>query len=496
MAGNFFDDASDAAAPAQGAPAQAAPAPEYGASGPAQGASDQDIVNQENAARQKINQKSAPKNFFGDQDDSIPAEGAAPKATPDGVRPDFGFWRGLGGEVNQFLTFLHKTAGQSAVGLAMAEDPNNTDMTAVQKEWYDNFVHPLVQQQAKYDLPPDATASEQIRYGLGSMVGMIGEAYLTGGESLAGATTTRVGERLGAGTLLRRWVANAAGGAAFMQPAAIEHATQVGDQVLETTGDVKAAAVSAATAYGSTTLLGALPFGARGGLTGLKGLAVGGASAFAAGAGGEEAQRLAENAGNPDALHQDFSMERMLVAGAVATPMALLGGGHPAERPAVEVKPDIIQSAELAAAAAKRAERGDNLDQALAAIETSVHVAGAHDNAAVEGARDAEAQAHADALQAHQEQEARDAAFAQAEATKGATPAQEALAKENAFQQADVENQKEKDQDFSAAKNQVGSRPSRLPRPAKPVPRRAGRTSLSRLWPRRCLRSSSRPCNP
>jgi hypothetical protein len=174
------------------------------------------------------------------------------------------------------------------------------------------------------------------------------------------------------------------------------------------------------------------------------------------GAGGEAAteasrgEELNPNAITQAGLGQAAATAPFMAHGVVSDPLA-----HVDTR-VVEAHADIMSQAQETAAAAVKAQGGDALDQTVAATQVNAEVGAHHDAAAVQGARDQEAQAHADALQAHQEQEARDAAFAQAEAEKGATPAQEALAKENAFQQADVDNQKEKDQDFSAAKNQVG----------------------------------------
>jgi Large polyvalent protein associated domain 39 len=139
-----------------------------------------------------------------------------------------------------------------------------------------------------------------------------------------------------------------------------------------------------------------------------------------------------------------------------AGPADSLGGVDRATAPAAPTVADkvhnVMELGQQHAAEIVKEAGGDNLSQVVAATNVNAELGAHHDAVATDAARKAELAAH----QAKAEQQARDEAFQQMEAEQGENPAQQALAKENAFQQADADQAAQKEQDFGAAKNQVG----------------------------------------
>ena len=371
-----------------------------------------------------------------------PNEGVpAPPAPPKGMKPhEWSFLKGALAQSNQAAVALNLAAATGPMLLDKIHSAvTGIDSAEFQDDWFKNAVEPIQEGGQTFEEAPDAPFIDKAMHGLGRTAMMIDQAVASGGEA-GGAVAA------GGGVMAR-----AAGGAVTMQAPAAANAIEVGNQVLQSTGDVKAARKAAVTSYLVTSASGAVPMGVGGRM------ATRVATAAATGVGMEEAGRVAQNAGMPADMQQPFDPENDALAAITSAPFGVMGHAMPEPaRPVTEAHHDIMSQAQEAAAAGVKAQGGDTLDQTVAATQVNAEVGAHHDAAAVQGARDQEAQAHADALQAHQEQEARDAAFAANEAAKGATPAQEALQKEQGFQQAAGDKETAKEADFAKAKNQVG----------------------------------------
>lgn len=145
---------------------------------------------------------------------------------------------------------------------------------------------------------------------------------------------------------------------------------------------------------------------------------------------------------------------------------SLMPDMYPEGRHVVEAGPaNAMETAQGHAMDAVKAEGGDDLSQVAAATQVNAHIGAVHDAAAVQGARDAEAQHVAGAMELRRQQAAqadadeqalidqgnREQALNQAQGAAPQAPPIGALFDRRAQEQA-----RQKDQDFTAAKNQVG----------------------------------------
>ena len=370
---------------------------------------------------------------------------APPPAPPAGPKPhEYAFLKGFVGQSNRMLSLLERAAGQSATGLAMAEDPAHVaEAQQAQDIWYKNVVEPTVQNQSQFELPPDAGFVDKAFHGLGATAGMIADAIATGGAS---------GEAVTAGLAERgvpAFAARAAGGAVTMQAPAAANAIEVGNEVFKQTGDAHAAKTAGVTAYLVTAASGAVPMGAGGNI------ATRVATAAGAGVGLQEASRVAQNAALPENMRQPFSLEEDALAALTTAPFGLIPG-HAGTGPRVREAPhNVMEEAQQTAAQEVAKAGGDALDQTVAATTVNAELGAHHDAAAVQAARDLRQQAAAEEAaneQALIDQGQREQAMNQAEAAKAPT----APPPETLFERREQEAAKQKERDFTAAKNQQG----------------------------------------
>ena len=303
--------------------------------------------------------------------------------------------QGIGDAIDKLAVGGGKIAG----GLAVLADKvhgafSGQPETGLEDAWFSHAVDPMVARDAEQQLGPDATTGDKAVYGVANTLATIASFFMGGPVA---------GEAEGASALTARLAAGGAGAAA----PAMSQAIDVGQSVLDSTGNKQAAAKAAAMAYMSTTAAALLPAGVGGSLTAKV------ATGAAIGAGATEAQRQAQNAVMPEDMQQKFDPLNTTMG-------AILGAGFGAAvhvtgpRGVVEAGGDAMERAQTHAAQAVAAEGGDGLSQVVAATQVNAHVSAIHDAAAVQGAREAEA-AHQDAtLQAHQTQAANQAAEEQA----------------------------------------------------------------------------------
>lgn len=337
--------------------------------------------------------------------------------------------------------------GKIAGGFAVLADKlhgafTGKDETGIQDSWFSHVVDPYVQQQAVNTLGPDATTGDKALYGVSNMAASIASYFLGGpiaGEAEAGSAL--------AAHLL-------GGGAASVAPAFTD-AIDVGQGVLDATGNKAAAAKAGAMSYLATTAGALVPAGVG------KGLATKVATGAAVGAGLTEAQRQAQNSVMPADQQQPFdALNETIgtVAGGMFGAAVHAEGALAGRRGVVEAPHNVMEEMQKHAAEVVAAQGGDSLDQTVAATNVNAHLGAVHDAAAVQGAREAaqtsmqmrRAQEMADE-QAQIDQGAREQALNQAEKTKApeTTPDQ-------GFEQAEADQASQKDKDYTAAKNQVG----------------------------------------
>lgn len=386
-------------------------------------------------------------NYFRDKyGEAVPPPQEAAPAAPEKDNKAMTFLKGMGGSFNSLATTLARVANASGAGMAAAEDPEHADAAlAGQKEFHDRFVEPLAARQADFDLGPGATWGDKLSHGLGYTAALLAQVFLTGGG--VGAATE---EALGGGLLART-----AGRAAAATLPATSAAVETGNKVLEATGDRRAAAVAAAAAYTTNVAMASV-----GGMPGNIFARVGAGAATGAAVG--EAARQVQNVAMPEGMKQPFDLGDVAINAIMFGAGALPGhpGAEQVSRPVQEAHTTVMEKAQQAAFEREKAEGGDNLDATKAAIATNAEVGAHHDAAAVQGARDIEEHSQAAALQAHriqqlmEEEEAQAPVAAQAQKDREVEAAYGQREREQAAQQPQIEAQK--DQDFTAAKNQVG----------------------------------------
>lgn len=316
-------------------------------------------------------------------------------------------------------------------------------------DWFKHTVDPYVQGQADNDLGPNATTADKATYGMAQTAAMIASAIFTGGASGEAEAPVAAGEYAPV-------VARAMHGAMSMTAPAATSAVDVGQKVLDATGDKRAAMTAGVASYFSNAAMGVVPAAMGAGVVAKV------ATGAAIGAGGAELQRRAENASLPDNMQESYDPLQTEM-GAI-TGAAFGGYEHLATRGMVaEAKPaDAVELAQQHAAEIVKEGGGDNLDQVVAATHATAAVGAVHDAAAVHQARietrnaqvaeDAANTAAAEAEQARQQNAS--AAERQRDQLEHVQPAP---SPDEAFAAREAENAPpDKDADFVAAKNQVG----------------------------------------
>lgn len=333
----------------------------------------------------------------------------------------------------------------------LAADPTQQ---AQKDAYFQHVVDPAVSAIQNTELPSDATFGEKLAHGLGATTAMIAEAIVTAGGSLEAAP---------AETAVGRVVQRAATGAAAMSAPAAQNAVETGRRVLEATGDKKAAVIAGVASYATTAAQGAVPMGLGGKI--LTRMATGAGIGVAAG----EANRVISNATMPDSMQQPFDIKEDALSAITGSLFGALPGGHESAAPqslaerrakfdVQEQLTTMMEHAQAAAADTVARQGGDKLSQVVAATDVNATL-GAHYHAGeYEGhiaTRHAQVAEEAAAEAAQAEEDARHQAFEQfqqseaGKASAGVTPDDIWAAREQRLQA-------QKDQDFTAARNQVG----------------------------------------
>jgi hypothetical protein len=297
--------------------------------------------------------------------------------------------KGVIGQSNRLLTLLLRTANQSGEGLSMAEDPAHAEYApGAAEEFHKNWVEPAVENQARFELGPDATLSDKIFHGLGSTGMMIIQAIASGGAAAGGAAT----EALGGG-----FAARAAGGAIGVTLPATANAVDIGKQVLKETGDMHAAQVAGLVSYLVNAGAAAVPMGV--GRSFLTRVPTAGATGAALG----YAQRKVQNAVLPENMQQPETPGDALVDFLTTAPFGLgaHGGGVRRSTKITGANRDVLTEAQRVA---MQNTPGDALDKVGAAANAHAELTAHHDNAAVEALRQQELNTHNETM-AHLDQQ-------------------------------------------------------------------------------------------
>lgn len=434
------------------------PAPQTGGKPPVAAADDDyfDQYSAPGAPKQPTGRVAAADDDYFDRSYGKPIEPTKPVIKPPApeTHPMHAFFKGAVGQSNRLLQLMalagyslrpteaSMRASAAEGGQDMPTQDSDFDQQAGDA-YFKNVVDPIVENQQRFDLAPDASFSEKLAHGVGSTLMMIDQAIATGGEGAAATTATTFAGR-------------ATVGAATMTVPAAAAAVDTGRRVLEATGDKKAAAVAGATSYLTSVASGAVPFGVG------KSLLARIPTAAATGAAVGEINRDVTNAAMPDSMQQPFSLEQASIDALIGAPFGLMGG-HNGEQiprgpdvPAATEKPqNIMEHAQSVAAAEAKANGGDLLDQTVAASHVNAVLGAHHDAAAYEGHLEVQQQqAEQLRLETEQEEAQRNqaAAFEAAEEAKksNATPLSDA------FAEVEQNTEEGRAQDYSKAFNQKG----------------------------------------
>lgn len=357
--------------------------------------------------------------------------------------------QGALGQSNRLAQLL-SMAGETATsltqkittGMGYGEEGHNKVADALAKSYAENVTQPLADNQQNFDLGPDADFTDKALHGVGSTLMFIDQMIATGGDAAPAEAAATLPGRIGQGLVT---------GAAQAQVPAVANAIAVGKQVLKQTGNQDAATTAAITSYTTTIATAGAPmaFG--------KGLPTRLATAAAAGPVLGEVQRQVQNAAMPDEMNTPFNLEESAIEALTSAPFGLLPGHNGEQIPrapdvqaATEKPQNIMEHAQSVAAAESAANGGDLLDQTVAATHANSVLSAHHDAAAYEmhiETRNAQAAQEAEV----QRQEEAQAAADQAASAKNVpeTPA-------TLFDRRAQEMSASKDEDFTAAKNQVG----------------------------------------
>lgn len=363
------------------------------------------------------------------------------------------------------IDYLGRTPQEGQEG----EMPSPVADTSAQDLWFKNTVDRAIENDSTFALGPDADRVDRGLHGIGSALMFLDQMVASGGRTAAleSAFARSLAERLGVA-------------AATATAPSMAEAVDRGRQVLAVTGDPKAATASAVTAFTMSEAMSMIPGGGKTipvkAALGAASFGVGGEvsrqAQNAALLGGDETDRAKRSMSDEDlrtenakmTLREPFSAEGVvdnLVQGAV------FGGVHGVvenltarrERAgmphqAVEQPQNIMEHAQIVAAAEAKTNGGDMLDQTLAASHANAVLSAHHDAAAYEAhmetqhQRVTEENAQADAAA---EQFAREAALNQAAKEKAPATTPEA-----GFEAQAKTLQERKDADFAKAQNQKG----------------------------------------
>lgn len=362
---------------------------------------------------------------------------------------------GLGGATNEAESALNTVAAplvQSAntwynLITGKIRSVNQAPPTEWQDAWFKHVVDPTVENAQDFATDESAPFADKASHAIGATLGYLSQAILTAGvgdELPAAEAATQSGMDLAKQTAVQ--------GVKMAQAPAISQAVNVGREAYQSTGDAELSFKLAAITYSSSVEQNMLPLSMPGKLP----------TRMATGAGmqaaGGEASREATNAVIPDEhaeMRQPFSAEGTvmnLVQGAV---MGV--SGHEAQNmphQATERPQNIMEHAQVVAAAEAKAAGGDTLDQTVAATHVNAVLSAHHDAAAYEAHMETQHQRVTEenaVVDQQAEQQAREDALNQAanETAPQTTP-------EQGFEAQAKTLQERKDADYAKAKNQAG----------------------------------------
>jgi hypothetical protein len=222
--------------------------------------------------------------------------------------------QGLGGSFNSLTRNTMEGIGRGAVPYfadKVANALSNHPSDPVRTWWWKNMVDPLTANETAFQLGPDASTSEKVAHALGSTLGMISQAVITGGEAAAPEAVATTGQ------VVRGAVQQ---GVQSMSVPAISDAVDVGRNVYQQTGDADQAVKAAQVSYLTTVAGGILPLSKPGNV--LTRAGTGAASGVVTG----ELARTSQNALLPEGMQTPFSAEDAAIGGLTGAVMGAVAG--------------------------------------------------------------------------------------------------------------------------------------------------------------------------
>lgn len=257
------------------------------------------------------------------------------------------FGQGLGASWNTAMTDIYAIGGLPAVAYdaAKAAITGTPNQFTAQNAYYRTFVDPLLRDRQALQLRQGASFGEKATYTAGSLLSLMSQAVLTGGESMpATALPAAAGAKEAVAAALEH-------GTKAMAFPALTQAIDTGRQVLDVTNDPARAAAAAMGTYAVTTAQGLIPLSAPGSL--LTRLGTG----FVAGGAGAEASRQAMNLLLPPEMRQQFDGEDLV--------LQALAGGIMGGVLGPRAEPRLTQAVRQTFGDALQAERANKVSQEL-----------------------------------------------------------------------------------------------------------------------------------
>lgn len=258
--------------------------------------------------------------------------------------------KGLGGSFNKAAGSLNLVLGAvPTVYDKVAGLITGKPQTDASDAWFRRFVDPMMSAQPQFEADRNAPFVAKAFNTTGNLLGMLSQITLSGGGGEAAPAATSVPELL---------VQSASHATKSMAFPAISDSVSTANRVYQETGDAGAAIRAAQMQYATTTMAGAVPLSAPGGLAAR---AVGG---FVSGVATGETSRQAMNMVLPPSMQQPFDLEGMALSGLSGTMLGAVMGPH-AQPSSVH---DAIRQTYTEATKASQAEQGAQAIQALGEV--------------------------------------------------------------------------------------------------------------------------------
>ena len=227
--------------------------------------------------------------------------------------------KGLAYSFNQLMAGAGTAAGGiPVVGDRLASLLTSKPVTGAEDWWFNTQVAPWVNNAENLTLDKNAGFGQKAAYTAGSLLGMMAQVVLTGGEAAPLAATES-----SASSILAHAVEQGTKG---MAVPAISSAIETGKNVYEQTGDLRSALAAATSEYGVTTGMGMVPLSAPGKL--VTRLGTGLLSGLAA----SETGRQVMNTALPSSMRQPFNPEDLILSGL----SSMILGGALGPRPVLD----------------------------------------------------------------------------------------------------------------------------------------------------------------